>query len=130
MRVVDVRSVSAPSIPEIAQSHWLALQIERAVERTRLIDSTQVSMRPTVRLWQACRITLFTRPNCGLCDMAKTVLQRVQAETPFVFKEVNIVGGTADAKAWRDLYDFDVPVVSSRSKLSIPSPMLLSAGES
>jgi hypothetical protein len=67
-------------------------------------------MRATNRLLQACRITLFTRQNCGLCTQAKTVLSQVQKGRPFVFEEIDIVG--TDAKGWKDLYDFDVPVVS------------------
>lgn len=66
-------------------------------------------MRPTVRLYDAVRITLFTRPNCGLCDTAKTVLASLRERRPFSYREVDL--GKADAKGWRDLYDFDVPVV-------------------
>lgn len=66
-------------------------------------------MRPTSRLCQAVRITLFTRPNCGLCDSAKTVLASLGERRPFSYREVDI--GKPDAQAWRDLYDFDVPVV-------------------
>lgn len=66
-------------------------------------------MRPTARLYQAVRITLFTRPNCGLCDSARTVLASLGERRPFSYREVDI--GKADAKGWRDLYDFDVPVV-------------------
>lgn len=66
-------------------------------------------MRPTARLSNAVRITLFTRPNCGLCDSAKTVLSGLRARRPFTYREVDI--GAAEAAGWRDLYDFDVPVV-------------------
>lgn len=69
------------------------------------------TMRPAARLCQAVRITLFTRPNCGLCDSAKTVLASLGERRPFSYREVDI--GKPDAKAWRDLYDFDVPVVRS-----------------
>ncbi len=59
---------------------------------------------------QACRITLFTREHCGLCVRAKTVLSNVWDSRPFVYREIDII--KAEAKAWRDLYDMDVPVVS------------------
>lgn len=67
-------------------------------------------MRASARLLQSCRITLFTRENCGLCTRAKSALSNVWDSRPFVYKEVDIV--KPGAQAWRDLYDFDVPVVS------------------
>ncbi|CAM1507201.1 Fc.00g068420.m01.CDS01 [Cosmosporella sp. VM-42] len=67
-------------------------------------------MLATRRLLQACRITLFTRENCGLCVQARSVLSDVWDKRPFDFKEIDIVKPAA--KAWKDLYDFDVPVVS------------------
>jgi len=67
-------------------------------------------MQATSRLLQSARITLFTRANCGLCDSAKSALSRLQATHPFAYREVDIV--KPEAQAWRDLYDFDVPVVN------------------
>ncbi|KAM7192026.1 hypothetical protein V8F33_008604 [Rhypophila sp. PSN 637] len=66
-------------------------------------------MRATIRLLQSCRITLFTRENCGLCVQAKSVLSDVWDKRPFAFKEIDIV--KPESKSWRDLYDFDVPVI-------------------
>lgn len=68
-------------------------------------------MRVTSRLMQQCRITLFTRKNCGLCDAARSVLSDVWDTRPFAFKEVDIV--KPETQSWKDLYDFDVPVVWS-----------------
>ncbi|KAL2110103.1 hypothetical protein VUR80DRAFT_1621 [Thermomyces stellatus] len=82
-------------------------------------------MRPTVRLYDAVRITLFTRPNCGLCDTAKTVLASLRERRPFSYREVDL--GKADAKGWRDLYDFDVPVIHV-SKASAPEEDPSTAG--
>ncbi len=73
----------------------------------------------STRLFQACRITLFTRENCGLCTQARSVLSNVWDARPFAFKEIDII--KPDSKAWRDLYDFDVPVVGHSF-----SPILLS----
>lgn len=67
-------------------------------------------MLPTQRFLQACRITMFTRETCGLCSQAKGVLSDVWDKRPFVFREVDIV--KPEAKAWKDIYDFDVPVVN------------------
>lgn len=66
-------------------------------------------MRLTSRLLQSCRITLFTRENCGLCTEARSVLSKVWDERPFQYAEIDIMqpGG----KEWK-AYEFDVPVVS------------------
>ncbi|KAL2757562.1 hypothetical protein ACRALDRAFT_2097417 [Sodiomyces alcalophilus JCM 7366] len=74
-------------------------------------------MRPTMRLWHSCRITLFTRENCGLCIRAKSALSHVWDRRPFEYHEVDI--SAPDAKPWKDLYDFDVPVIHL-SKASAP----------
>lgn len=67
-------------------------------------------MRPSV----TClinKITLFTRPNCGLCENAKLTIQSLQYKhkVPFEYNEVDIT--EASNKQWKDIYDFDVPVV-------------------
>ncbi|KAL5614668.1 hypothetical protein BROUX41_004764 [Berkeleyomyces rouxiae] len=56
-----------------------------------------------------CRITLFTRTNCGLCDSARNVLAQVQTTRAFELQQVNL--SAAGTQAWKDLYDFDVPVI-------------------
>ncbi|QUC18213.1 uncharacterized protein UV8b_02454 [Ustilaginoidea virens] len=61
------------------------------------------------RLLQACRITLFTRDNCGLCAQAKSVLSKVWDRRPFAYKEVNLA--LPESRPWRELYDFDIPVI-------------------
>lgn len=66
-------------------------------------------MRATSTLMQKCRITLFTRKHCGLCIAARSVLSDVWDVRPFAFKEVDIV--KPESQSWKDLYDFDVPVV-------------------
>ncbi|KAI1505256.1 hypothetical protein F5X99DRAFT_405149 [Biscogniauxia marginata] len=67
-------------------------------------------MRPSFRLSQACRITLFTRKNCGLCTEARSVLSDVWDSRPFHFKEIDIIESDSVPR-WRDLYEFDVPVI-------------------
>ncbi|KKA30816.1 hypothetical protein TD95_005174 [Thielaviopsis punctulata] len=56
-----------------------------------------------------CRITLFTRTTCGLCDTAKDVLHQLQKTRPFDLEQVNL--SAPGTQAWKDLYDFDVPVI-------------------
>jgi hypothetical protein len=58
---------------------------------------------------QACRITLFTRVNCGLCTSARDVLQRVHQKKPFEFHQIDVMA--PQNSKWR-IYEFDVPVVS------------------
>lgn len=67
-------------------------------------------MRATTRLLQSCRVTFFTRENCGLCTNARQVLADVWEKRPFAFSEIDIV--KPEHKSWKDKYDFDVPVVS------------------
>ncbi|PHH89497.1 hypothetical protein CDD83_5962 [Cordyceps sp. RAO-2017] len=61
------------------------------------------------RLLNACRITFFTRDNCGLCQEAAQVLSDVSKKRPFVCKKVNLA--LPESTPWRELYDFDIPVV-------------------
>ncbi|KAK7419001.1 hypothetical protein QQZ08_011020 [Neonectria magnoliae] len=68
-------------------------------------------MFATRRLLQSCRITFFTRDTCGLCGQAKGVLSDVWDKRPFAYKEVNIDASQPESKAWKNLYDFDVPVI-------------------
>ena len=74
-------------------------------------------MRVTTRLLQhASRITLFTRENCGLCTQARSVLSDVWDARPFEYQEVDIIKSDSVPR-WRDLYEFDVPVVRFRCPL-------------
>ncbi len=41
------------------------------------------------------QVTVYTQPGCHLCEQAARVLARLQAETPFTLKEVNIQGNPA-----------------------------------
>ncbi|KAG6036184.1 hypothetical protein E4U19_003567 [Claviceps sp. Clav32 group G5] len=78
------------------------------------------------RLLQACRITLFTRDNCGLCAQAKGVLSNVWDQRPFAYREVNLA--LPESNAWRELYDFDIPVIHV-SKSSAEEEQVSSAGK-
>ena len=67
-------------------------------------------MRATrsLRMYSA-HLTLFTRANCGLCDVAKERLSEVQRRRTVDYTEIDIM---ADGqKQWRDCYEFDVPVL-------------------
>lgn len=69
-------------------------------------------MRPTAVLLQhALRLTFFTRPNCMLCTEAKDVLSKVWDRRHFEYDEIDVM--QAASKEWRNLYEFDTPVVRS-----------------
>jgi glutaredoxin len=53
------------------------------------------------------RVTLFSRPGCGLCRTAREVLERERARTPFDLEEVDV---SADAALER-AYGIRIPVV-------------------
>ncbi|KAH6650035.1 hypothetical protein F5144DRAFT_597520 [Chaetomium tenue] len=82
-------------------------------------------MRVSSRLLQSCRITFFTRTGCGLCTQARSVLSDVWDKQSFAFKEVDIV--KPEAKKWRDLYDFDVPVIHISKAQSLEEDPKLSS---
>ncbi|KAK0509637.1 hypothetical protein JMJ35_008031 [Cladonia borealis] len=67
-------------------------------------------MKSTARLLQhTARITLFTRKNCGLCDVAKSVLNNVGKTRSFEYNEIDVMApGEGE---WKNAYEFDVPVV-------------------
>ena len=52
-------------------------------------------------------ITLYSKPGCHLCDRVKQVLDRVQAQIPFVLETVDI---TQDAGLLAR-YGNDIPVI-------------------
>jgi len=66
-------------------------------------------MHPSIRLLHQCRITLFTRANCSLCTNAKQTLSTVWDKRPFDYKEIDVMN--PGEKKWRDLYEFDTPVI-------------------
>lgn len=67
-------------------------------------------MRTKVQLTQnLTRLTLFTRPNCSLCDSAKLVLQALGRTKHFEMKQVDVMDPVN--KRWKMIYEFDTPVV-------------------
>ncbi|KAL2828515.1 hypothetical protein BDW59DRAFT_50194 [Aspergillus cavernicola] len=70
-------------------------------------------MFPTTRLFQAARVTLFTRVGCGLCDTAKHTVTQLHKRRPFDYSEVDIM--VPGNKEWKDVYEFDVPVLHVQS---------------
>ncbi|EEH41411.1 glutaredoxin domain-containing protein [Paracoccidioides lutzii Pb01] len=73
-------------------------------------------MRPTSRLLQNTRITLFTRVNCSLCDTAKNTIAKLADKKPFLYSEIDVMA--PQNKTWKDVYEFDVPVLHVQRVLS------------
>lgn len=75
---------------------------------TSILSGVVQIMRATSILYRQCvRLTLFTRPNCSLCDDAKAVLSKVWDKKPFEYDEMNVM----EHPKWKALYEFDTPVV-------------------
>ena len=53
------------------------------------------------------RLTLYTRPGCHLCDVAKEAIARVAAATGEDWTEIDITGDDA----LEEEYGFRIPVV-------------------
>ncbi|ODM16910.1 hypothetical protein SI65_07875 [Aspergillus cristatus] len=70
-------------------------------------------MFATRALLQAARVTLFTRAGCGLCDTAKHTVVQLNKRKPFNYEELDIM--TPANKQWKDVYEFDVPVLHVQS---------------
>lgn len=66
------------------------------------------------------QLALFTRANCSLCSNARSAIHKTRKIRNFHYLEVDIM--RSDYKEWRDLYEFDVPVVS---RLYNPVPLSL-----
>ncbi|EAW07696.1 glutaredoxin family protein [Aspergillus clavatus NRRL 1] len=67
----------------------------------------------TKALLSPARVTLFTRANCGLCDTAKQAVTQLHKRRPFDYSELDIM--VSENKPWRDVYEFDVPVLHVQS---------------
>ncbi|RJE23839.1 glutaredoxin domain-containing protein [Aspergillus sclerotialis] len=72
-------------------------------------------MFPTQPLLTAARVTLFTRVGCGLCDTAKHTVTQLNKRKPFDYSELDIM--IPENKPWKDVYEFDVPVLHVQSTI-------------
>lgn len=70
-------------------------------------------MFPTRALFSQARLTLFTRAGCGLCDTAKHIVTQLNKRRPFDYVEKDIM--EARNKQWKDVYEYDVPVLHIQS---------------
>lgn len=54
------------------------------------------------------RVTLYSKPGCHLCDVAKQVIQAVQQRRKFSLEVRNIENDSADLDRFRN----DIPVIA------------------
>ncbi|OAX77467.1 hypothetical protein ACJ72_08233 [Emergomyces africanus] len=73
-------------------------------------------MQPSCRLLQNTRLTLFTRVNCSLCDTAKHTITELRERKPFLYSEIDVMA--PPNKKWKDVYEFDVPVLHVQRVMS------------
>lgn len=85
-------------------------------------------MHPTLALRvSSVRLTLFTRANCGLCDVAKSRIGELQKKRTINYSEIDIMA--PGQEKWKDVYDFDVPVLhvdkmAAKSEVAAETPAL------
>ena len=60
-------------------------------------------------------LTLYTRPNCPLCEEAKLMLHLVQEDFPVEYTEVNI----EEDEAIHEKYMVMIPVIEENDKVLI-----------
>ena len=53
------------------------------------------------------RVTIYSKPECHLCDEAKLILKKVAADFPFTLREINI---EEDPEVY-EKYKYEIPVV-------------------
>lgn len=70
-------------------------------------------MRAASRLLQhSLRLTFFTHEHCTLCKPVKDVMSTVWDRRPFEYEEIDILA--PENNKWKQLYEFDIPVVYRR----------------
>lgn len=95
--------------PPTGQHQNRVLHSDFLVQGEASTRAHRLRMRQTIRLLHAHRITLFTRANCSLCDHAKAVLSKAWDKRPFDYTEIDVMA--PGQKKWKDIYEFDTPVV-------------------
>jgi len=75
-------------------------------------------------------VTLYGRPGCHLCDIAREALERVRADTPFELREIDIEGDDELFKRYleripvvcldgEELFEYHVDEPTLRRRLSL-----------
>ena len=74
------------------------------------INITKMRVSAILRQQWSLRHTLFIRQNCSLCTDAKDVMSKVWDRRPFEYTEIDVMA--PGQTKWKNLYEFDTPVVS------------------
>jgi len=75
-------------------------------------------------------VTLYGRPGCHLCDVAREALERVRADAPFELREIDIEGDDELFKRYleripvvcldgEELFEYHVDEPTLRRRLSL-----------
>ena len=75
-------------------------------------------------------VTLYGRPGCHLCDVAREALERVRADAPFELREIDIEGDDELFKRYleripvvcidgEELFEYHVDEATLRRRLSL-----------
>ena len=68
-------------------------------------------MRPSIALAQyTAKLTLFTRAQCSLCDVAKANITQVQKKRNLEYEEIDVMA-PEHAPQWKKLYQYETPVL-------------------
>jgi glutaredoxin len=57
----------------------------------------------------SARLTLFTRSNCSLCEVAKSNIAEFQKKRTVEYNEVDVMA--VGQKQWKRLYQYETPVL-------------------
>ena len=58
------------------------------------------------------RVTIYSKPDCHLCDVVKEMIERVRAQRPFHLEVKNILDDPEAEQA----YKHDIPVIMINGK--------------
>ncbi|CCF58300.1 hypothetical protein KAFR_0E01460 [Kazachstania africana CBS 2517] len=88
--------------------------MQRAVLRCPTLARRTFTTKSKLLNYANLKLTFFHKPNCGLCDVAKEVIDDVLSSTEFKNEKIVVFGvNINDAKnnKWWKMYCFDIPVL-------------------
>ena len=97
-----------PSSHDNLKSSKTSEEVQSYLGRSRFALLTAMKATRMLSMYSA-RLTLFTRANCSLCDIAKANVAEVRKKRTVDYSEIDVmaVGQTQ----WKDKYEFDTPVL-------------------
>jgi glutaredoxin len=70
------------------------------------------TMRPSrILSMYSAKLTLFTRANCSLCDIAKSKIAEVQKKRTVEYDEIDVMKDDPALAKWREMYEYETPVL-------------------